>query len=86
MLDLYEELRKVVAALEEQRIPFPFCVGGGYFCNATEHDNVWKIRQSFEWEGRKIWIVSREGLVALKRLGGSPQDLVDIDRLENQES
>jgi len=47
-------------------------------------DTVWQSRQSFEWEGMKVWVVSREGLIALKRLRGSPQDLVDIERLESQ--
>lgn len=47
-------------------------------------DTVWQTRQSFEWEGMKVWIVSREGLIALKRLRGSLQDLVDIERLEGQ--
>ena len=45
-------------------------------------DGVWQSRQSFEWEGMKVWVVSRQGLIALKRLRGSPQDLLDIERLE----
>lgn len=48
-------------------------------------DKVWQSRQSFEWEGMTVWVVSREGLIALKRLRSSPQDLVDISRLENHE-
>ncbi len=47
-------------------------------------ESVWQTRQSFEWEGRKVWIVSREGLISLKRLRGSPQDLVDIEKLKEQ--
>ena len=49
-------------------------------------DTVWQSRQSFEWEGMKVWIVSRQGLIALKRLRDSPQDLVDIERLERLDS
>lgn len=49
-------------------------------------DEVWQSRQSFVWEGMTVWVVSREGLIALKRLRNSPQDLVDISRLESQES
>ncbi len=49
-------------------------------------DTVWQSRQSFEWEGMTVWIVSRQGLIALKRLRGSPQDLVDIERLERLDS
>jgi hypothetical protein len=44
-------------------------------------EKIWQTRQSFEWEGKKIWLVSREGLIDLKRMRGSPQDLVDIERL-----
>lgn len=152
MLDLYEELKKVVAALEEHVIPYAICGGLAVSIHveprATEDldllvlaqdlgrcqaalellgfnrygdpmtfaqgrvmmqrllkfeavgddqvvldlllvgppvlDSVWQSRQSFEWEGMKVWIVSREGLIALKRLRGSPQDLVDIERLEGQ--
>lgn len=48
-------------------------------------EKIWQTRQSFEWEGRKTWIVSREGLIGLKRLRGSPQDLVDIEKLKGQQ-
>jgi len=50
----------------------------------TTLETIWQDRQSFEWEGMKVWVVSREGLIALKRLRSSPQDLVDIDRLEGR--
>ena len=43
---------------------------------------AWQTRVSAQWEGRPLTVVSREGLVALKRLRGSPQDLVDIVTLE----
>ncbi len=152
MLDLYLELKKVVAALEQQGIAYAICGGLAVSihaepratedldmlvlaqdlgrCEATleplgfrrygdpmifaqarvtvqrllkfevggdDHvvldlllvgapvlDTVWRSRQSFEWEGMKVWIVSRQGLIALKRLRGSPQDLVDIERLESR--
>jgi len=44
--------------------------------------DVWAGRQEVEWEGRKAMIVSRSGLVAMKRLAGRDQNLVDIRRLE----
>lgn len=44
--------------------------------------DVWATREAFEWEGQRVWVVSRQGLVALKQLRGSPQDLADIARLE----
>jgi len=33
------------------------------------------------WAGQPLWVVSREGLVQMKRLAGRTQDLADIERL-----
>jgi hypothetical protein len=33
------------------------------------------------WEGGKLFVVSLEGLIVLKRLSGRPQDIADIDAL-----
>ena len=43
--------------------------------------HVWDSRVQAEWEGGKLSVVSREGLIELKRLGGRPQDLADISAL-----
>ena len=43
--------------------------------------NVWQTRLEAEWENGVLRVVSREGLIALKRLRGSSQDLDDIARL-----
>lgn len=48
---------------------------------ATE--SAWRTRASAEWEGHTVTVVSRPGLVALKRLRGAPQDLADISALED---
>jgi len=50
---------------------------------ATE--GAWQTRTSTEWEGHPVTVVSRAGLVGLKRLRGSPQDIADITLLERQE-
>lgn len=152
MLDLYDELKKVITALDEQGIPYAVCGGLAVSIHveprATEDldllvlvqdldrcqsaveplgfkkyespmalaqgvvtlqrllklepagedhvtldlllvgspvlESVWRTRQNFEWESRKIWIVSREGLIELKRLRGSSQDLVDIEKLQEK--
>ena len=34
------------------------------------------------FEDRTVWVVSIEGLIALKRLRGSPMDLLDIQALQ----
>ncbi len=44
-------------------------------------EDVWKDRIVIEWRGRRVKIVSREGLARMKRLAGRKQDLADLDRL-----
>jgi hypothetical protein len=43
--------------------------------------DVWSSAILVEWEGRRIPVVSRSGLVTMKRAAGRPQDLVDIQNL-----
>lgn len=45
---------------------------------------VWESRLEAEWEGGKLSVVSASGLVALKQLRGSDQDLVDINALAGE--
>ncbi len=49
-------------------------------------DSVWRSRREVEWEGGKLWLVSREGLIALKSLRGSGQDLDDIQKLKEEKN
>ena len=42
---------------------------------------VWEGRQEVVFEGTKIKVVSREGLITLKLAAARPQDLVDVQRL-----
>jgi len=49
-------------------------------------EDVWESREQIDFLGRKLSVVSREGLIKMKRLAGRPQDLADIERLENEES
>jgi hypothetical protein len=46
---------------------------------------AWESRIEADWEGRKLWVVSASGLIALKQLRGSAQDLVDILALESED-
>ena len=43
---------------------------------------VWESRVELPWGQRKLWSVSRRGLVSMKLAAGRPQDLADIARLE----
>ncbi len=45
--------------------------------------DVWAKRQHFERDGTVLGVVSRDGLIAMKRLAGRSQDLADIDALEH---
>ncbi len=44
-------------------------------------ERVWRSRRRVAWDHGAIATVSRDGLVALKRLRGSGQDQDDIERL-----
>jgi len=50
-----------------------------------ETSEVWETRQVLSWRGEPFSVVSREGLIALKRYRSSEQDLVDISRLQSDE-
>jgi hypothetical protein len=43
--------------------------------------DAWDSRVVADWEGGKLSVVSREGLISLKKLSGRPQDLADISAL-----
>jgi len=43
-------------------------------------------RVTREWEGGKIWLVSRKGLVQLKKLRSSKQDKLDIEELKGEKA
>ena len=47
-------------------------------------EEVWQSRERLEWRGRHLFVVSREGLIALKLLRSSEQDLLDIKRLRGE--
>lgn len=49
-------------------------------------EDVWKKKEKFIWQDRELWIVSRDGLIKMKTLAGRAKDLIDIDRIENEES
>jgi hypothetical protein len=47
--------------------------------------DVWSDRKRSEWRGRQLWVVSREGLIRMKRLSGRTQDVADIEALDRSE-
>lgn len=48
-------------------------------------EDVWESKMTLEWEGKKIWLVSRDGLIKMKQQAGRHKDLIDIDRIQNEE-
>lgn len=49
-------------------------------------EDVWESKIKMSLAGKEYSIVSREGLIKMKTLAGRPQDLVDLERLENETS
>lgn len=49
-------------------------------------EDVWETRMTLEWEGKDISLVSRDGLIKMKQQAGRHKDLIDIDRIQNEES
>ncbi len=45
---------------------------------------IWRDRETVEWEQGAISTVTREGLIQLKKISGRLQDLADIERLANE--
>jgi hypothetical protein len=45
---------------------------------------VWAGRTAFDVGGRRMVVVSRDGLVMMKKIAGRPQDLLDIAKLEGR--
>jgi len=43
---------------------------------------AWATRKKKRWEGEDLWVVSREGLMAMKSLRGSGQDRDDLKKLK----
>jgi hypothetical protein len=48
-------------------------------------EEVWASRERIRWEHGVVPVVSRSGLIAMKRLRGSGQDLDDIRALEEED-
>lgn len=47
-------------------------------------ESVWTSRVDADWEGIKLTVVSRDGLIALKQIRNSRQDQADIDALQSR--
>jgi hypothetical protein len=50
----------------------------------SQIQKIWKKRIKADLEGGKLSVVSREGLIALKKIAGRPQDIADIAALREE--
>jgi len=48
----------------------------------SQIQKIWKTRIKANLEGGKLSVVSKEGLIALKKIAGRPQDIADIAALQ----
>jgi hypothetical protein len=48
----------------------------------AEIEQVWNSREEADWETGRLSVVSRDGLILLKRLRSSAQDVADIQQLQ----
>ncbi len=53
---------------------------------APAFESVWADRQAIQLGNHRLKVVSKDGLITMKRLSGRPQDLADIDALNRIEN
>ncbi len=49
-------------------------------------EDVWESREQVSLQENYLSVVSKTGLIKMKTLAGRPQDLADIERLQNDET
>jgi hypothetical protein len=75
------EIRRVSQIDRETGDPLPL----DFLLVTPELRAIWDSRTVAEWEGGRLSVVTRDGLIKLKRWRNSGQDLVDIEALEEIE-
>ncbi len=73
------EIRRVSKVVGEDVLPLDLLLV------THQVEDVWASRETIGFQGSKLVVVSRDGLVKMKTLAGRPQDLADIHRIENEE-
>ena len=44
-------------------------------------EGIWNQRHKVSWQGRPLWVVSRNGLAKMKQIAGRKQDLADLEMM-----
>jgi hypothetical protein len=73
------EIRRISKIDTETGIVLPL----DFLLVSPEIVEIWDCRVRVPWEAASLWTVSRRGLIALKSLKPRPQDLADIERLQD---
>jgi len=73
------ELQRVSKVEEGELLTLDFILVG------SSLEPVWQSRQVVESEGGPLWVVSREKLIQMKVGAGRPQDLADVERLQEMD-
>ena len=60
------------------------CLAVDLLLVSPETSGVWNSREFLTWRDQPLPVVSRDGLIALKRLRATSMDLVDIGRMETE--
>ena len=53
---------------------------------STVFAQIWRDREMYELDSSRLQVVSRQGLIDMKKLAGRKQDLADIEALESVDS
>ena len=72
------EIRRVSKIIEDAILCLKLLV-------IDEIEDVWETRETVSFDNSQVSVVSRDGLIKLKRRAARPQDLADIHRMENEE-
>ncbi len=74
-------LHRLVMMLDAGREPIPLDL----IMATPMLSSIWKCRVRLEVMGEPIWILDREGLIAMKSLRGSGTDMDDIEKLKGDD-
>ena len=81
LLILAESLPDVIEIRRVSKIDQKIVLSLDMLLVTPQIQEIWDSRVQAEWEGGKLSVVSRHGLIALKKLSSRPQDLADISAL-----
>jgi len=73
------EIRRVSKIIGEDVLPLDLLLV------TPQVEDIWSSRETVDFLGTTLSVVSRDGLVKMKTLADRPQDRADIHRIENED-